>query len=232
MNKNNKTRLIAISGATLALVVASTAAVSAHPGGGDGRGQGFGSRAGAKASGQDFGGMRGKARARTNGQGFAGLRGMKDQLRAGMADRVRGQIDDFERRETTLQTADGTTVMRVEHGVLDSASDSAVTFTVGDEIVTVTIDDDTTAVAFSEQEVETRRGLSRTRVVPAEVAVADLEVGTDVVIWSDAEDGGDFVASRIVVHPAMDEATEDATEEAADVETATDESAALPLLDA
>ena len=50
------------------------------------------------------------------------------------------------------------------------------------------------------------------------------------MVWSGSEDGGDFVAQRIVVQPAVDETAEEATDEAA--ETADAESAIAAVTDA
>ena len=138
--------------------------------------------------------------------------------------------DDFERREVTLQTADGTTVQRTEQGTVDSASDASLTFSLASgESVTVTIDDDTDAVAFSEQEVTSRRGLSRTRLAPAEVEIGDIEAGAEIVVWSDSEDGAEFVAQRIVIQP---EPAADDVEDMDAEEATSDESAAAPVVDA
>lgn len=208
--QSNKTRLMAISGATLALVVATTAAVSAHPGGND-RGRGLdGGKAGAGAK------MRG------------GMQGGMLGDRAGLRGAMRGAFDDFERRETTIQTADGTTVHRVEQGTVDSASDAGLTFSLASgESVTVAIDDDTQSIAFSEQEVTSRRGLNRSRMAPTEIEINGIEAGSEVVVWSDAEDGTGFVAQRVVVQP-------DAADAGADVDAteAVEDAAAAPVTDA
>jgi hypothetical protein len=184
--QNHKTRLTVIAGATMALVIASTAAVAA---------------AGPRDDDRGFGPGKGRIGAQ---------QGMKAMPRLGG---MRGFAEDFERKETIIQTADGTTARRVEQGVVDSAADAALSFTLGSgEAVTVIIDEDTQAVALEEQTV-TRRGWNRERLVPTEIEVAAIEAGAEIVVWSDSEDDGDFVASRIVVRPAV-EADEDA--EAAD----------------
>lgn len=138
--------------------------------------------------------------------------------------RFRGIDADFQRREVTVQTADGTTSSRVEQGTLDGVDDASLTFSLGNgESVTVTLDDDSRLVGFEERE-ETRRGWSRTRLVPTEIAAADIEAGSEIVVWSSSEDGGDFVASRVVVKPAdeVDETTAEATDDSAE---ATDDTA-------
>ena len=202
----HKTRLMAISGATLALIVAGTAAVSAHPGDRGQRGmeQGKG-RIGAGAK-----------------MGAKAMPGMQQRL-GGM----REALDDFERRETTIQTADGITSHRTEQGVVDSISDASLSFTLGSgEAVTVTIDEDTQAIAFDEVTVERGRR-SRGRMAPTEIELADIEAGTEIVVWSDSEDAGDFVAQRIVIQPDIDDAADEMAEDAEDaVETEAVEEAA------
>jgi hypothetical protein len=203
----NKTRLMAISGATLALVVATTGAVAARPG------DRF----------DDDGGRKGRVGAELK-QRFGEGRGDRGVNRGGMLQRgaIRGGLEDFERRETTIQTADGITSHRVEQGTLDSASDTGLDFTLASgETVTVTIDEDTQAVAFSEESVENRRGFSRERMVPTEVEVGDIAAGSDIVVWSGSDDGGDFVADRVVVQPDVDEAA-DAEADAVDADAAAD----------
>lgn len=188
----NRNRLAVVSGTTLALVIASTASVAAFgPRDDDDRGFGPGDRLERRMD--DMGAMGGQ---------------MRDGLWAPMG----GAQDDFERREVTLQTADGISARRVEQGVVDAATDGSLTFTLGSgETVSVTLGEDTQVVAFSEQTVE-RRGWSRQRMVPTEVTPADIEMGAQVMVWSESEDDADFVAQRIVIQPAADETTSDAAE--------------------
>ena len=192
MNKNS-TRMTAIVGTTMALVIAGTAAVSAA-GPRDDRGPG---NAGYGKAGIGSQRERG-AQMMPGARGMGGMRGLEA---------------DFERRETTLQTADGVTIRRVEQGTADSASDTSLSFSLGSgEAVTVVIDEDTQIVAFEEQEVTDRRGWSRMRMAPTELEAADIEAGADIVVWSDAEDEADFVAARIVIQPADDAADADAAD--------------------
>jgi hypothetical protein len=220
----HKTRLTIVTGTALALVVAGSAAVAAHPGGRDRDGdRGF-------ARGQvERGAERGAFGDRSPRRG-----GALGAMRGGALGGMRGLTEDFERRETTLQTTDGTSVRRVEQGTVDSASDTGLTYSLASgEIVTVVIDDDTQAVALSEQEVTDRRGWSRTRMLPSEVEVAGIEAGTEIIVWSDAEDGGDFTAQRIVVQPdgaAIADAEDGDGGDAADA--ATLESLGAPVVDA
>jgi hypothetical protein len=192
--RTHRNRLLAVSAATLALIVAGTAAVGAHPR-------------------DDDRGFRGE-RMRDRIETMRGAWGVDARIGAAA---IRGDLEDFERREVTTQTADGIDARRVEQGIVESVGDDELTFSLGSgEVVAVVIDDDTQAVAFEEQEVTTRRGWSRTRLAPAEVETADIEVGTGVLIWSDSEDGADFVASRIVIQPPEADDTEAETEEAED----------------
>lgn len=209
--KKDKTRLLAVSGATLALVVGATAAVAAHPGDDQGR-RGFGGGFGQLERGmfRDRGALRG----------------------------LGGGFGDFERREVTVQTADGMTSDRVEQGTVTAATDTSLEFTLGSgEAVTVVVDTDTQAIEFSEQTVEGRRGFTRERMVPAEIETSGIEAGTEVVVWSDSEDGADYIAQRVVVQPVASEA--DASTEAdssPEAETSPDtdagDAAAAPVADA
>ena len=190
--KKNTSRATVVIGATMALVMAGTAAVSAAPGQRDDRVPNRGKAGfGAKMGGQMMPGMPGAR---------GGMRG----LGAG--------LDDFERREMSIQTADGITIQRVEQGAVDSAAADTLTFSLGSgEAVTVVIDDDTTFIGYEEQEV-TRRGWSRSVMAASEIEADEVVTGTEVLVWSDSEDGLDFVASRVVVQPADEEADADATE--------------------
>jgi len=205
---------MAISGATLALIVAGTAAVSAHPGDrGDQRDSGKG-QAGAHAQrgGKGMFGQRGDFRSKRGD-----LRG---QVRQGLADR----LDQFVRRETTMEVEDGVLTHRVDNGSAASASEAGLEYTLATgETASVSVDADTNVIAFSEQTVE-RRGRSRERLVPQEIALADIEAGSDVVVWAQSTDGNDFLAQRIVVRPMADEASD--ASDAGETEAATDDAAA------
>lgn len=205
--QNRNTRLLSITGATLALVIASTAAVAAH-----------GPRDDAAGCGQGGGmGMQG-----WQGDGWQGDMGMPG-LRGGLGVGFGGALEDFERQETTIQTADGSTTYRVERGVADVVSDAGLDFTLASgEAVSVGIDDETAVIAFEEQTV-TMRGWSRERMAPDLVEPGDIEAGSEIMVWSSSEDGGAFLASRVVIQPMVD-ATEDAEEgDAEDTGAAVDE---------
>jgi hypothetical protein len=192
MQKRN-TRTLALAGATLALVIASTAAVTAHgPRDDDGFGQGGG------------------------GMGMQGWQGDLEMpgLRGGLGLGIQGAFEDVERQETTIQTADGVTSYRVERGMAGVVSDAAIDFTLASgEAVSVGIDDDTAVIAFEEQTV-TRRGWSRAHLAPTAVEPGDIGAGSEIIVWSSSEDGADFVASRVVIQPVQD-ATEDGSEDGA-----------------
>jgi hypothetical protein len=191
--QNRNTRTLALAGATLALVIASTAAVAAHgPRDDEGFGQG-------------------------GGMGMQGWQGDLEMpgLRGGLGLGIQGAFEDVERQETTIQTADGVTSYRVERGVADVVSDAGIDFTLASgEAVSVGIDDDTAVIALEEETV-TMRGWSRAHLAPTAVEPGDIEAGSEVIVWSSSEDGAAFVASRVVIQPVLD-ATEDV--EAGDVE--------------
>ena len=46
-----------------------------------------------------------------------------------------------------------------------------------------------------------------------EIAVADVAVGADVMVWSESQDDGSFLAQRVAVLPAA--ATTDSTDDSA-----------------
>ncbi len=186
---SHKTRLTAISGATLALVLAATASVAAS---------------GPRDDDHGFGpGQRGMER----GMGEWGQMGMGPRGSMG------GDPSGFERREVTLQTAAAVSVQRVENAVVDTVGDTSLDFSLGSgEAVSVTVDDTTQVMAYEESTVE-RGGWSRQRLMPTEITLADIAAGSSVVVWSDSEDGSAFVAQRIMVQPAADAATT-ATDEA------------------
>ncbi len=208
---SNKTRWTTISGATLALVLAATASVAA---------------AGPRNDDPGFG---------PGGRGMERGMGMRDM---GPMGSMWGDASDFERREVTLQTADSVTVDRVENGVVDSVTDTSLDFSLGSgEAVSVTVDDTTQVVAFDETTVQ-RGGWSRQRLVPTEIALADIAAGAAVTVWSESQDGGAFVAQRIVVQPATNSATTatdgsaSSTDESSGAADATTAPEASPVADA
>jgi hypothetical protein len=223
----SRTRLMAISGATLALVVAGTAVVSAHP---DGDRGDRGERGERGRSAERFehrgGGIRGERGERGRSAERFERRG--GGIRGELRQRISGQIDDFVRRETTLTTEDGTSTHRVENGTLDAATETSLDYTLSTgETVSVTIGEDTNAIAFAVPEEtaqrEGRRWFGGPRLRPSEVAVSDIEAGSPIVVWSQSQDDGSFLAQRVVVQPDIQAEDDDsaASVDAADLDVVT-----------
>jgi hypothetical protein len=214
-----RTRMLAISGATLALVVASTAVVSAHPGN-----QGDGEGADKRGFGKDRGGQQFQ-RGDRGGKSMQGQRGgIRGQIRSGIAD----HFDQFVRRETIVELDDGVVTKRVDNGTVSATGDASLDYSLATgETASVTTDDETKVVAFETQTVE-RRGHTRERVVPTEIDLASIESGAEVVVWAQSQDDGSFLAQRIVVQPDVDEATEAADAAA----IATEDAALAPVIEA
>jgi len=232
MNRNS-TRTAAIVGTTLALVLAGTAAVSAAGPRDDDRGPGVAGRGMAgmdnRWGGEMMHGDRGMMRGEPGVGGMRGEPGVGGMRGEPGLGGLRGIGADFERTERTVQTADGMTSVRVEQGIADSASDSSLSFSLGSgETVSVVIDEDTEVYALEEQEVTSNRGWSRTRMVPTQVDAAAIEAGSEVVVWSDSEDGADFVASRVLIQPAAADdtvAADEPEDDAAAADETTEEAA-------
>lgn len=220
----SRTRLLAITGATLALVVASTAVTAAH-GRNDDRGYGF--RAGPGRFLEPFG----------LGQlGHLGPLGPLGGRGLGMG--IVGLSDGFVRSETTLDLGDdGIVTHRADNGSVTGASDAGLDYTLATgEPASVTIGEDTVVVALAEVSSDTGlHSFRRAWVSAEEIAPADIAVGSEVIVSATSQEDGSFVADRIVVKPTAedadvaeaaettegtgDEATSDATE---GVEAATD----------
>ena len=194
-----RTRLLAVSGATLALIVAGTAVVSAHPGGDRGDRAQFGDRFERRGGDNNRGGIRGQFR-----------------------QRIGAQVDDFVRRETMVQTEDGVVTRRIDTGAVDAASETSLDYTLSTgEAVSVTIDEDTSAIAFAEPtdaaENEGRRRFRGPRLRPTEISVADIAAGSNVIVTAQSLDDGSFVAQRVVVQPDIEAVSAGAgSDEAAD----------------
>jgi hypothetical protein len=189
--QTSRSRLLAISAATLALIVAGSASVAAHPGNrDDGYGMGQG-RTWGPGLGSD---VRGDA------WGAYGAR-------LGMA------FEGLIRRETIYETADGLVTQRMDNGTVSSIAESALEYSLANgETASVSTDADTQVISFGEQTVQVgRRGLSRTRMVPQTIELADVSAGSQVVVWAQSQDDGTFLAQRIVVQPLTDDT--DAAEE-------------------
>lgn len=175
--KKNRLYLVGVAGATLALILAGTAAVTAAPGNqNDLRGFGPG---GARMPFQ---------------RGDMGFRGG-----FGIAN------GDVVRTETTVQDGNGVvTVYRVDNGTSGTTSDTSLDYTLATgETASVTVDGNTQVYNVTEQSVAAgRRGLMRQRLVPESIAVTDIAAGSDVTVWATSQADGSYLAQRIVVQPA------------------------------
>jgi hypothetical protein len=195
---DQRRRLLAISGATFALIVAGTAAVSAHPGDDEwGMGPGFGrDQMGGRFQQGDVPGL---GRGGWMGPGGMGL-GLDD-------------VDGVVRRETTLDLGeDGIVTQRVDHGTVASVAEPGLTYTLATgEEASVTTDADTQVIAVSEPATDDMRPFGRgMRMTAEEVALADIAAGSEVVVWAQSQEDGTFLAQRIVFQPAADETADDA----------------------
>jgi hypothetical protein len=199
---------MAISAATMALIVAGSATVAAHPRDRDDR---FGV---------------GQGRIWAPGQQGYDLRG---EVWAGLGARLGMAFDGFVRRETTYQTDDGMVTQRVDSGTVSSVSEAAIGYSLANgEVASVGTDEDTQVISVSEQTVEVgRRGFSRQRLVPESIGLGDITAGSEVVVWAESGDDGTFLAQRIVIQPVTDDAADEAAVDTeADSEDATAEAAA------
>jgi hypothetical protein len=182
--KTSRTRLLAVTAATMALVGGASAVVTAQSSDDDPFARGW----------RGFG-----LEERIEMPGLRGQGGMFRGL---------GAVDGFVRQETTLETDDGIVTRRVDNGTLVSASESSVDYSLADgQSASATIDEDTEVVAFEEDIVEVgRRGLMRRHLSATSVEPTDLTAGAEVLVWAESQADGTFVAQRIVVQP---EATPD-----------------------
>ena len=196
--QTSRIRLATISAATLALVVAGSATVTAHPGDRDDA-LGFG------PSGMD---------------GYGG----RDMLRGHVRGMLGWALDGFVRTETTYQTDDGLVTQRVDSGTVTGTSEAAVDYALpSGETATASTDEDTYIIALGEETFEIGlRGFRRERLVPESIELADIAAGNEVVVWAVSQDDGTFLAQRVIVQPAADVAEDEA---AADDEAVADEGA-------
>lgn len=194
--QTTKTRLAAVSAATLALAIAGTAAVAAHPGD---REDFWGDEMGP-------GRMGGLGRGDMGGFGWDG--GSPGRLGGVFAEAT----DGFVRHETIYQTEDGTVSQRTDAGTVASTGETSLEYTLATgETASLTTDDATEIVSLSVESFELgRSGRTRERLVPETVALSDLAVGTEVLVWSQSQADGTFLAQRIVVRPAADVTADDA----------------------
>jgi hypothetical protein len=189
-----------ITGATLALVMAGTAVVSANGGRDDHDERGFGH------------GRPGRGIMRDAlGPGFPGFGG---RLGGGLGFGIDGVV----RSETTGDLGQaGFRTRRIAVGTVTSASDTELAYTLATgESATVGADEDTEVLAVSRDAEDGGDGPLRRRMVSLdEIALAEVPADADVIVWSEAGDEGTFVAQRVIVRPSAD-ATAAADDGAAD----------------
>ena len=214
--QTSRTRLAAVSAATLALVIAGGAAVSAHAGDREdfpGRGMGMGHLG--QMDGPGWGDM----------DGFGAGDGMRGPLGGMFAEAMDGLV----RHESIFQTADGVVTRRTDTGTVGSTGEASLEYALATgEMASVTTDDATEVLTLGTETVELgNSGRTRDRLVPETVALADLVAGTEVIVWSESQADGSFLAQRIVVRPAA-VATDDATTEDASGSDASSEITEVP----
>jgi hypothetical protein len=178
-----RTRGLTVAAASLALVMAGTASVAAHPGNDEG----------------PFGFGRG---------GLFGGRGELRGLVRGAWDGLVRSETTYQTDEGTLVTQridDGTLSVATETSV-------DYTLATG-ETATVTIDEDSEVIGFTTESLESGRGFERQRLVGESIDVTDIAAGSEIVVWASSQDDGSFLAQRIVVRPTADEAADDMTSE-------------------
>jgi hypothetical protein len=197
----NRTRLAAVTGTALALVISGASIVSAQTdtttpqqvplqgvenisGDQDGLTHGMGGDRGGRG-----------------GRGFGGDRGMDGGLRGAVLDR----FEDIVSQTVVRIDADGNVLTdKVEHGTVAAVADGSITIGLATgESVTIATDANTSAYSW-----DTTGRPSR-----AEIAVADVAVGADVMVWSESQDDGSFLAQRVAVLPAA--STTDTTDDGA-----------------
>lgn len=188
MNSTRR-RLVAVMGATLALAVAGTAVVSANgPWGQEDGGRGM------------FGSGRGPIRERMAEHFGGGLRGVG--------------MDALVRVEATLDMGeDGIVVHRTERGVVTEVGDASLTYTLATgETGTVATDDSTVVLALNDSTAFRMRGRFD------QVELADISVGTTVMVRSQGQADGTFRAGHVVVLPEAEAtaAADDAAEDGSD----------------
>lgn len=193
----NRKRFAAVTGTALALVISGASIVSAQtdtttpqqvPLQGEqniGGGQGFGDQDGmthGMGGGRGFGGDR--------GFGGPGGRGMDGDLGGA----VLGRFEDIVSQTVVRLDADGNVLTdKVEHGTVSAVADGSITIDLATgESVTIATDANTSAYSWD----------TTGRPARTEIAVADVAVGADVMVWSESQDDGSFLAQRVAVLPA------------------------------
>jgi hypothetical protein len=188
--QTSRTRLTLASAATLALVIAGTAAVSAHP-----RDDGPGAF-GQGGMGQGMHDMGGR------GMGMGPMGGLFDTNGSG-----------FIRSETTYQTDAGTVTQRVDLGTVTATGAASLDYTLATgEAATVTTDDATQVIGFTAAASDV---FDRGRMGAEQVALADIPAGAEVAVWAESQADGTYLAQRIVVRPDAQATATDSDDDAA-----------------
>jgi hypothetical protein len=183
---------LAVTGATMALVMAGTVVASGH-GPGEDRPFLFGD-----------GPARGAARAGMPGFGPFGP--LDHRLGLGLVE------DGIVRSESILDLGEaGFLTRRVDSGTVTGTGESELSYTLANgEAATVSIDEDTEILALTEVSEDDDDGLLRRRMMSLdEASLADIPADAEVVVWSEAGDAGTFVAQRVIVEPSAETETVD-----------------------
>jgi hypothetical protein len=198
--QTTKTRIAVVSAATLALALLGSSAVAAQGGpGGDLSGD--------------------LARHQWGGRGDDGMPG--GMMGSGMHGILGDDADGFIRRDVTYETDAGIVTDRTDQGTVSGVADATLEYTLASgETATVTTDADTEIISLTSETVESNSGRTRTRLQSDTVALADVPVGAEVVVSSESQADGTFLADRIVIRPA-------ATDVAASGDTSTDDSTSV-----
>jgi preprotein translocase subunit YajC len=184
MNTNRK-RLAFVSGTALTLVLTGASLVSAQTPSSTSTAVG-GDTANAALHGPGMGDM--------GGRGFGGRGGMDGGPRGDLGGGILGRIDNLVSQTTVTLDPDGNVLTSVvQHGTVTAVADGSISIDLatGDS-VTVATDANTSAYSWSLSD----------RPARTETAIADIAVGADVIVWSDSQSDGSFLASRITVVPA------------------------------
>lgn len=196
--QTSRTRLAAVTAATLALVISGTAAVSARP-----------------SDREDFPGRGIMGLGQLGGPGWDEMGGLGrgGLMRGPMGGMFDEAMDGVVRHETIYQTADGTVTRRTDMGTVASTGETSLEYTLATgETASVATDDATEIIALSTETIELgRSGRMRERWVPETIALTDLAADTEIVVWAESQADGSFLAQRILVRPAADAIADDAT---------------------
>lgn len=144
------------------------------------------------------------------GFGRGGDMGVGDLGRGAIGDRFESLVS----QEIIRLDADGNVLTeKVEHGTVSAVADGSITIALATgESVTIATDANTTAFGWD----------ATTRPARTEVAVKDIAAGADVLVWSQSQSDGSFLAQRITVLPdAAAATTDDGTVPLADPSPAT-----------